>query len=387
MLVSDLTIEVRDATLTRVGFLLPEDLVGFQAVLRWNNIGTWKCVLPVGHRMGEYLRQPGAGIVVSTDLGTLLSGPTTAVVTKQDTTNPDGTYEITGLDDSVVLKERLAYPTPTTADVTAQVNAYDVRTGVAEDIMKAFVTANIGPTAPAARRVAGLTVETSAGRGSTVTGSGRFQTLQELLSGLADLSGLGYTIEQVGTALQFQVYSPVDRSASVRLDLYNGKLTRTEYAYSQPKATRTIVGGSGDLAARTFIERSTTESATAESAWNRRIEVFTDQRSNTTLADLQQAGDEILTKDGKTIVTVSINPSDDQTMLFGKDWGLGDKVTVVVGETQLTSVVTEVGILIAKDGVRIGATVGEPKSLDYETQIATRQADQLARISNLERTK
>lgn len=387
MQIADLTIEVRDASLARVGQLLPADLVGFEAVLRFNEIGTWKVTIPVGNRMAEYLTQPGAGLVITTEQGTLLSGPTISVVTNQTTEDVVGSYEITGLDDSLLLKERLAYPTPTTADVTAQTSAYDVRTGAAETVMKAYVDANIGPSAPAARKVAALTVEDDLGRGATVTGSARFETLQELLASLADVSGLGFTIEQVGNELEFQVYQPVDRSGTVRLDLFNGRLSKTEYSFSQPKVTRTIVGGDGDEAARVFVERSSTESLAAENAWGRRIEVFTDSRSTTDTTELEQAGDEVLAKDGKTQVSVSISPSDNQTMLFGKDWFLGDQVTVVVGSTELSSVVTEVGLLIGSDGVRVGATVGEPRTLDYETQLITRQAAQQARISQLERNK
>lgn len=387
MLVSDLTIEVRDASLKRIGQLLPEDLVGFEAVLRYNEIGTWKCTLPVGHRLAEELKQPGAGIIISTSLGTLLSGPTLSVTTNQSIDDAVGSYEIAGVDDSVILKERLAYPKPSTADVTAQTQESDNRSGAAEDVMKAYVEANIGPSAPAARKIAALTVEASSGRGSNVTGSARFETLQELLKGFADVSGLGFTIEQVGSQLQFQVFQPTDRSQNVRLDLYNGRLTKSEYSYSQPKLTRTIVGGDGDGAARTFLERTSAESIDAEQAWGRRIETFVDSRGSGTTAELQQTGDEALAKDGKTIVSVSISPSDDQTMLYGKDWNLGDKISVVIGSLELVSIVTEVGLLISADGVRIGATVGEPATLDYETQIITKQQIQAQRVSQLERRK
>lgn len=387
MLVTDLTVEVRDKTLTRVGQLLPEDLVGLTAVLRYNAVGTWRVILPVGHRLGEILRQPGSGLIVSTANGTLISGPTTAVVTNQTTDDINGTYEISGVDDSILLAERLAYPTPSTADVAAQTTEFDVRTGAAETVIKGYVAANIGPTAPAARKVPNLSVQQDQGRGTNVTGSARFETLYELVSGFADLAGLGFTIEQLGTGLEFQVFEPVDRSGTVRLDLDNGRLTKSEYSYSQPKTTRTIVGGDGDGSSRVFLERSSGDSLDAEDAWNRRIEKFIDQSSTTDTAKLQQAGDEVLTKDGKTVVSVSISPSDDQTMRFGEDWGLGDKVSCVVGSTELTSVVTEVGLIVSEDGVRLGATVGEPNSLDYETQLLTKQADQALRISKIERLK
>lgn len=387
MKITDLTVEVRDVDLVRLGQLLPEDLVGAEFVQRKNDIGSWKVQLPVGHWLGEQLRLPGAGLIVSTAEGTLLSGPTTAVVTNQSTDDVEGTYEISGLDDSVILRDRLAYPTPSTADVTAQTTAFDVRTGLAEDVMKAYVSDNIGPTAPTARRIPTLTIEATEGLGPEVTGSARFETLQELLVAIGDVSGLSFTVEQVENDLQFQVYEPVDLSANVRLDLYNGQLTKSEYAYSQPKATRTIVGGKGEAEARIFLERTSTDSLAAETDWGRRIEVFKDAQSTEDTAELQQAGDEVLSVDGKTITTVSISPSDDQVMRYGIDWNLGDAVTVVIGKMELVSVVTEVAILVMADGVRVGATVGEPATLDYETQIIIRQKKQTSRISKLERRK
>lgn len=385
MRVEDLTIEVRNADLERVGQLRPADLVGFTAVLKFNAVGTWKVNLPVGHPMAEQLKLPGSGLIVSTDQGVIFSGCTTSVVTNQTLQDPAGVYEISGVDDSILLVERLAYPTPTTADVTAQVNVSDDRTGAAEDVMKAYVEANIGAQAPAARKVSSLAIEPSAGLGATVTASARFQTLQELLVGLADVSGLGFTIEQAGSVLQFQVYQPLDRSATVRLDLYNGRLTRSEFTYSRPNATHVIVGGAGDGSERILLERTSLESQEAAALWNRRIEVFADSRGASDSASLQQAADEILATDGRTITSSSVTPSDDQTMRFGIDWNLGDRVSVVVNDEETSAVVTEVGILITAEGVRIGATIGDTSKPEVEAQLAHNLQSQDERISNLER--
>lgn len=387
MQVSDLIVEVRDADLVRVGQIREDHLVGFTAVLRHKAVGSWSITLPVGNALAEELIKPGAGIIVTTSNGTLLSGPTVSVVTNQSTDDPDGTYSITGVDDSILLTERLAYPKPSTADVAAQTDPYDIRSGVAETVIKAYVNANMGPSAPVARRVPNLTIATDLARGGTVNGSARFDVIQELITGLADVGNLGFNIEQVNGNLVFDVFESVDRSASVRLDLYNGRLTKSEYAYSRPKTTRVIVGGKGDEEFRLFYEASSTESVSSETVWGRRIETFLDARSGEFNSELQAAADEVLVNDGKTQLSVSIAPSDDQTMLFGVDWNLGDKLTVVVGTLELVAVVTEVGLLISEDGVRIGATVGEPKGLDYESQILTRQANTALRIGKLERIK
>lgn len=385
MILDDITIEVRDSGFNRVGQLTPENLVGFSAVLIKNDVGSWKVTLPVGYALAEELRKPGSGIIVTASGQTLISGPTMSILTNLSQDDPIGTYEISGVDDTVVLGERLAYPTPTTADVMAQTVAYDIRTGPAEDVMKEYVDANIGPSAPVQRRIADLTIQTPTGLGVTVDGSARFETLQELLTGFADLSNLGFTIEQVGDSLQFQVYEPVDRSANIRLDLDNGRLTRSDYAYSTPKLTRAIVGGQGEGELRDFIERTSTDSLDAETLWGRRIERFVNESNANDVSLLEAAGDKQLATDGKTFVSVDVMPSDDQTMLFGVDWNLGDRVTVVVGSTELVAVVEKVALLISEDGVRLGATVGEPRGLGYENQIVNSQKDQVLRVSKLER--
>lgn len=392
MKVSDLIVEVRDSTLKRVGQIPSEYLNGFTIVLRYNTISTWTVSMPTGHPMIEALKQPGAGIIVTFQNTVLLSGPSTWTQTVQTKDNPAGTTQVTGLDDTVLLRDRLAYPTPATADVTAQTTAYDVRTGAAEDVIKQYVNVNLGPGAPTVRQQAGLTVETSAGRGATVKGSARFDVLYELLQQLADASlnggtAIGFDIVQNGAGLVFQCYLPTDRSKTVRLDIANNLLTETTYSLAQPNMTRAIVGGQGDLTARLFAERTSATSTAAEAAWGRRIERFVDSRDGADSTALATAGDAVLGTEGKAQITASVRPSDDQAMLFGKDWFLGDTVTVVVGSYELAAVVTELALSVQEDGVRLYGTVGEPVLQTYEQQIIARQADLAARMNNLERYK
>lgn len=392
MMVSDLLVEVRNSNLQRVGQIGSEYLVGFTIVSRFNAIGTWTLTLPVGHPLAATLAAPGSGIIVTLRGTVLLSGPTTWVQTIQTPDNPDGVIQITGLDDSVLLRDRLAYPTPGTADVTAQTSAYDVRAGLAEDVLKGYVSANLGPAAPVGRKVPVLAVEASLGRGATVTGSARFDVLYELLKQLADASAnagatIGFDIVQSGTGLVFQCYTPTDRSKSIRLDIANNLLLESTYSLAQPKFTRAIVGGQGDGTARTFLERSSSTSLGAETAWGRRIESFVDSRDTSDTVALATAGDSALAGDGKAQITATIKPSDDTSMLFNRDWFLGDTVTVVVGTYELAAVVTELGLSVAEDGVRLYGTIGEPKLQTYEQQILAKQQDLANRLNQLERYK
>jgi hypothetical protein len=134
-----------------------------------------------------------------------------------------------------------------------------------------------------------------------------------------------------------------------------------------------------------FLEATTADSLTAENTWNRRIESFIDNRGSEEADELNQAALEKLTDDGVTIVNVSVSPTDDSNMRYGFDWNLGDKVTVVIDETETQAVVTEVGISIQADGVRVSATVGSPNSQNFESRLVQKAVSSDQRISNLER--
>lgn len=391
MRVDELTVEVRDASLARVGQILEADLVGSQFVPRFNGVGAWRIRLNASHAMADALRAPGAGIIVTRNDGSvLLSGLTRSAKITKTAEDPAGVWEIDGVDDSFVLGTHLAYPDPSTADVTAQASDYDTRTDVAETVMKGLVEDNIGPSAPTARKIPALTIDADLGRGQTVTAKARFDKLGELLTNIASTSGLGFTIDQDGDALVFRVYEPTDRSATVRMDVDNARLTKSEYSYTVPAATRVIVAGQGTGVDRTFVEVTTTDSTDAETEWGQRIEVFKDQRNTNDTTELEQAGAEVLADGGFTLKAVSVSPSDDQTMRYGEDWGLGDRVTVVVGSDEVVQVVTEVAVVVTEDGVKVGATVGDPfvaSASDTETALAATASDQEARISNLERNE
>jgi hypothetical protein len=387
MRVGDLTVEVRNSSLERVAQITEEDLVGFTVVLRFNNVGSWKAVLPAESIAAELLRQPGAGVIVTGPEGVIFTGPTTSAKKVQTSEDPDGVWEIEGVDDSILLLERLAYPDPTEPDAGLQTAAYDEITDLASTVLYHYVNANLGPSAPTERQIPNLTLATDTGLGSTITGKLRFDVLGSAFTKLVAPDGLGFDIKQQDDELVFAVYEPVDRSGDIRLDVENNRLSSSEYTYQNPRATRAIVAGQGEGTNREILEVATTESESSETAWGRRIEVFKDQRDAAETSLLEQSGFELLAKDGKTLEGISVKPSDDGLMRYGFDWNLGDKVSVVANEAVAVATVTEVALSVTESGVYILATVGEPDTASDETRGATVQANQEDRISNLERNE
>lgn len=386
MQIDDLIVEVRNSSLERIGQIRPQDLVGATFVVRFNNVGAWSITLPYNHPLGELLRLPGYGIILTGPSGeAILSGPTLSATLTQTQNNIEGNWEIEGVSDGVVLAERLAYPTPITADVAAQSAGFDIRSGAAETVIKEYIDANIGPSAPAARKISTLTIEADGVRGSTVNASARFDTLQDLSYNLAQIGGIGYILNQSGSNLAFSVFVPTDRSDLIRMDVQNRKLSSSVYSYGTARVTRAIVGGRGEAEHRVFVERSNSDSLAAEALWGRRIEVFKDARRSEDTNELNTAGDELLADLGKTVVEMSVIPSSDQSMVYGVDWFLGDRVTIVANDIESTAVVTEVGINIGADGVRVGATVGTPVGVDFETRTIAVQQNHENRIDNLEK--
>lgn len=385
MQATDLIVEVRDANYNRIGQLLPKDLTDLTVVAKFNSIGSWKITLPSSHPLVDSLRTPGSGLIVTGPSGVILSGPTTSAKNIASQDDPKGSWEIEGKDDSIILSENPAFPTPSTNDVEAQTVAYDTRIGPAETIMKEYVSVNIGPEAPAERDVYNLIIETDEGLGTEITTSARFNQLDKLLTAISSIDKLGYTVEQSGENLIFKVYQPVDRSGEIRMDIDNDQLASTEYVYKQPELTRVIVGGSGAAEQRTFLSVETTESIAAASEWGRKITRFHDARSSQGLDELEQSGLEQLADKGSTQKAVVITPNDYTTMRYGVDWFLGDIVSVTVNNEEIIQIVTEVGLLVSSEGVTLKATVGNPIKTDLEETLIYLSGQQDERLDNLER--
>lgn len=384
MRIEDLTVEVRNAQLTRVGRLDGADIVNALFINKFNEVGEWTIQLHATSPLADSLRTPGFGIIVTGPTGVILSGPTMSAKLLQSDSDPAGTWTISGATDTVILSERLAYPDPTEADVTAQDAAFDTRAGVAETVLKEYVDANL-VSGPSIRQVANLTVATDQARGTSVRGSARFDTMQDLFFDLAQTGGVGYRIEQNGSGLEFEVYEPTDRTALVRFDVENGRLTSADYSYLAPMVTRAIVGGAGELDERLFYEGTLTQSTDAETVWGRRIEQFVDARSTELEAEFEQEANEALIDNGKTRVSVNVNPADNVTMLYGEDWGLGDTVEVTVGNITTTGVVYTVALSIQTDGVYLAAEVGKTNPREYEQKLTAVTSNHEKRLSEIER--
>lgn len=385
MRLEDITVEVRNKALVRMGLVRPEEL-NFELQDTFNNVGSWKLTLGSEHPLTPHLRTPGSGLIVTGPDGTLMSGPTTKYESASTPEDPGGSVVFSGVSDSIVLSDMLAFPQPTNPSGATQALAHDVRQGPAETVMHSFVNANIGPTAPVGRRKTGLTMGANLARGPQVIKSARFPVLGNLLTEIALLGNLGFRVVQRGTGLVFETYTVTDRSAFIRLDVLNGTLSGQRATISAPGVTRAIVAGQGELTNRQLLQVDSPTSVEAEGDWGRRIEKWIDQRNTDKWAELQQAGDEAITDAGFTAVDVQLVPMESSTMVFGTDWGLGDRVAVVVDNQELLSNVTGLAMKAGPNGYQLGAVLGDTTGFDLNVAMNKRLAVAEKRVSQLERS-
>lgn len=387
MRASDITVEVRNKSLVRVGQIKPEFL-DLKATRRHIGLSEWTVKLPKEHEMTNELWTPGSGIIIVVRDTTFLSGPTIKPKYSASPEDPAGTVIFSGVDDNILLHDGRAWPLPSQPNAHQQTVSHDVRAGKAETVMKAYVNANIGPAAPSARRgllAQALEIEPDLARGPMVNKSARFPRLSELLAEIAIYANLGYRVVQVGDHLEFQVYDIVDRTAFVRFDIDNGTLADEEIEVSPPELTRAIIAGQEEGADRQITLRTSQESLAAEIEWGRKIEEFIDQRQTDDPNEHAQKGDERLAEAGFTAHAVKAVPSDDGDHEYIKNWDVGDRVLVEVNDVPATTTVTEVSLIASKSAIMVGAALGDVEGFTVASALGGRVDDTQRRVERLER--
>jgi hypothetical protein len=310
-------IYIRDSNFKRIGEIT--DFNKLELIPRFNAVGAFVLDIPTDCAAARELIKPKYGIIVKKDGRAILSGNVTS--RKRSFSASGDTMTLIGKDDNNFLAGSLSYPVPAGNFSLAD---YDVRTGKAETIMKQYVDYNVGQNALSERRI--LALEADKGLGNTVTGRARFHSLIDILTSLALTGGgLGFRVVQVDDALEFQVYQPTDKTRSAFFSPLLGNLSSFEYSNDNPESNFVIVGGGGEGKARIIRQKSDNASITNYG----RFESFVDQRNTSDDAELNQSLDEELAGKAEQN-SFNFVPIDTPQLAFGRDYGLGDKVSVVL---------------------------------------------------------
>jgi hypothetical protein len=280
---------------------------------------------------GAYGRlAPGCGVVVNRDGVQQLS----ALVGSSrrigwDAESGDATITVQCVGDDVHLADRLVYPSPLAA-TTSQADNYWTYTGLASTAMWRLIEQQAGPGAQGARQVPTLVMGDDPKIGASRSWSAQWAPVLETLTAWGVLSGqnLGVRVTTTDDGLRADLYVPRNLSSSIRFSASLTNLVSWDYEQSAPTVTVAVAAGQGTLAAR--VRRSAASASVADLAWGRRIERYLDQRDEADTGKLQQAADDEVAQ-GIGTQSLSIDAADTSSSSYGRQWGLGDRVTVHVG--------------------------------------------------------
>lgn len=375
-------IYMRAADYSRLGEL--DTFQQFSCVQRFNDVGTWSLTAPYTARNGRLIVD-GGGVILTRDNAVVFSGPTNTI--KRTASG----FSLSGFDDMVILADNPAYPTPSEAGPTFTDEA-DVRTGIPSTLILGYVEDNIGASAVAGTYISQLTLAADPYLGATVTARARFVTLLELCQEIAwspQGGGLRFSVVQNDIAsggLLLTVSQPLDRRTSIHINRERGTLGAFTTSYKAPAATHVVVLGQGVGVDR---ELATATDAAAEELLGRRITRVYDRRDIEDSGELQDAADAALLN-ASAQRSVQIEPLSTSAVVWGRDYDLGDMVTVSAGDLVMDEVVRGVELTLTAPGgvATVQPQISSPQGGDSDDPdgIAARQFTALdQRVSNVER--
>lgn len=251
-----------------------------------------------------------------------------------------------------LLDTAIVYAAAGSADATM--------TGIPDDLMKAIVNKQLGTTATAGRGKITVATTVSAG-GVSITKEFAYRNVLTVLQELADTANkngvyLAFDVVRTGPgAFMFQTFSG-QRGANHGRTSGDPRLVGKKYGnlseasfgtYHADERNWVLVGGQGEDAARTVVERSDTVRM-GMSKWNRR-EYFKDSRDDSTTAALEADGDAAL-EEFKPKQRLTGTLHDTPGMQYGIHYRFGDVLSVEAFGYHVDCHVKAVRVRVDQDG-------------------------------------
>lgn len=355
---SPIRITVRDVNEVAMGQL--ESLVEADFIPRWNGVGTWRILCSMKSSVAQHFKS-GAGITVALPDGRRFTGQTTKIIKRKTREVPNGLIEVSGVEDTAILGFRLVFPTPSQpANLQTATATYNA-SGPAETVAKNIVRSNLGSSAIAARKDSKVTVALDAARGGTVNVSARFDNMLDQVQRILTPKGLGFSLRWDDTKYLFDVYETRDLTGSVKFSENLGNLEGWEYSLAAPQLTQALVAGQGEGTARNI--RIYDDPINNPAIWGWLIEQFIDRRDTNATLDLDQAAVEAFEAGGGEQFSLVISPTDSVDVRFGRDYYLGDQISVKIDGSEYNDTVTSAAYEIRAGSIRIKPTIGGAESV------------------------
>jgi len=327
-------VEIIDKNLVSQG---PVQFVSITAQLYYNAVGSWSIIVPYSDSLWSIMMAGDFFVNVNwrgifTFGGKCEQPGYTDSLPGSGGSTPGPFITLNGADYLGLIANRIVYPTPgnawsaQTAAGTDAVSSMKLETAI-----KHYVNNNAGPGALASRRLAALTLGTDLARGSAVSYTAKFGTGVDLnlldviraliaSSGNGNAMGVNVTRNPSTHGLVFDVYVPRDLTGKAWFSRDLGNLTAIQLSLTDPTCTDSLVQGSG-----TNFRQVT---ASGKTQYNQ-VEQFNDSSSETDVNNLIATGQQAVLA-GAAGPTLTATLADTPFLTFGRDYGMGDIVTIEV---------------------------------------------------------
>lgn len=255
------------------------------------------------------------------------------------TTDTQGrqTFSSSGVDYKDLLARRII------AEYTG--SSGGAKSGAAETVAKAFVTEQIGSSAPAADQVSGFTVEADGADGNSIAIARAYRNLLEVCQEIAAIGGGDFDVVGNGDAQwQFKWYDGqlgTDRRSTIVFATGFGNMLSPRLVQYPATSNYVLVAGQGEGTDRTWVTRP---ASGAPTGIDRRT-VFRDARDTSDTSTQQARGDAELDA-GKAVNELTFSVIQTERYQYGQHYYLGDLVTARYRNTSYDLKIVGVHIMI-----------------------------------------
>lgn len=327
-------------------------VVGGTAVLRNNDISTF--TLEVNARDVLSSRFEKGWRVVIEDEGRQLCAGAPAVMGRSSDSGAI-TLELSGSDDMVWLRDMITLPNPSAAADQQDQDAYYKASGGGAPLIYDLVRRLVGQNARAEFKRPLIVENPAVLAGKTLSLNTRFKTVLEEVQSLAQQSSSVVSLRQddVAKSTVMSIGKGRDLSRVIRMTEINGGIGGWDLSEEAPTVTSVLVAGQGEGTARTLklVNGNSNE-------WGFRGLQFQDRRDTDAADELILAGEETL-DEGRAKASISVEINETPAKRFGRDFGLGDTITVQLASGVLvTDVVQTAEISWGSTGREVKLTIG-----------------------------
>lgn len=325
-------VEILDSNLVSKG---PVQFVNLNAKLYYNAVGSWSMLVPYTDALWDIM-MAGDFFVSINWRGLFTFGGKCEKPGYQSSIPGMGSGQqgpfisLSGADYLALIANRIVFPNPAVAWASQTAGASDAVSGARlETAIKHYVNNNVGPGALTARRITSMTIGPDLARGPTISYSAKFaggitlnllDVIRNLLANANIAMGVTVTRNAPARTLVFDVYIPRDLRNKMWFSESLGNLSSINFSLSDGTCTDAYTYGQG-----AFISRV----ATAGSTQYSKVEQYIDSSSEPDTSNLGALAQQAIFA-GAIGPIMDITSADTPFMTFGRDYGLGDIVSVEV---------------------------------------------------------